>query len=102
MARLVAKGGQPFRISRAALWAFSWGLGAAVGVAAGAWLTVVGEAGAPGIESIDPGTDLFALPAAAFLTVFLAHFAGQWLAAYVRSRRSSAAPETSGDRGDVR
>ena len=98
MPKLVAKGGRPFRAGRTVLWATSWGLGAGLGVAAGAWLTVVGEASAPGIEAIDPGVDLLALPAASFLTVSLAHLAGQWVAALVRGRQTSAARQSPEDR----
>ena len=81
---LLAKGGSPFSWGRAALWATSWGIGAGIGVAAGAWLTVVGEAGAPGVESIDPGSDLFLLPMAVFGAVAVVHLLGQVVAAAVR------------------
>jgi hypothetical protein len=65
--------GHRFRLGRAAVWASSWALGAALGVAAGAYLTVVGQAGAPGVTAIEPGTDLLLLPALAFAAVFVVH-----------------------------
>ena len=101
MVKLVARGGQSYRAGRAVLWAFSWGLGAAIGVAAGAWLTVVGEASAPGIEAIDPGVDLIALPAAAFATVFVIHLFAQAIAALVRGRRLPTAERPSRDAGSA-
>ncbi len=64
-----------FRLGRAVVWASSWALGAALGVAGGAYLTVVGQAGAPGVTAIEPGTDLLLLPALAFATVFVVHLA---------------------------
>ena len=89
MTALRAKGGAPFRWGRAVMWAVSWGVGSALGIGVGAWLTVVGEAGAPGIESIDPGTELLALPVAAFAVVFSVHVLAQVIAAAIRGARAS-------------
>jgi hypothetical protein len=91
MARLVQKGGRPLTAGRAFAMSFAWGLGAAIGVALGAWLTLVGEAGAPGIEGLDTGTDVFVVPLAAFAVVFVAHLGLQVTIAWVRGRRIDAA-----------
>lgn len=88
MARLLAKDGTQLRWGAAIGWALSWGVGAAIGIAAGAWLTVVGEAGAPGVESLDPTSDLVMLPLAALVVVSLVHLAVQAGAAKVRGMRS--------------
>jgi hypothetical protein len=69
------------------LWSLSWGLGAGLGVAAGAWLTVVGQAGAPGVESLDPGSELLALPAIVFGVVFATHLLWQVVLALYRGLR---------------
>jgi len=83
-----------FRMGRAALWAMTWALGAAMGVALGGWLTVVGGVGAPGIEALDLGTDVFLLPALSGLVVFVVHLGGQIIVASLRSR---AVIDSSGD-----
>jgi len=90
MARLVQKGGRPLTAGRAFAMSFAWGLGAAIGVALGAWLTLVGEAGAPGVAGLDTGTDLFTVPLAAFAVVFVAHLAIQVTIAWARGRRADA------------
>ena len=87
MPSLAGMDGHPFRWGRALLWALSWGIGAALGVALGAYLTVVGETGAPGIEGIDPGTDLILLPVITLAVVTAAHLTLQIVRARVRGRR---------------
>lgn len=57
-------------------WALTWGVGVAVGVALGGWLTVVGGAGAPGLEALDTVEDLFVLPAVSGIAVACVHFVG--------------------------
>jgi hypothetical protein len=94
MARLVQKGGRPLTAGRALAMSFAWGLGAAIGVALGAWLTLVGESGAPGVQGLDTGTDLFAIPLAAFAVVFVAHLALQVSIAWARGRRADAVTGT--------
>jgi hypothetical protein len=86
--RLVQKGGRPLTAGRAVAFSAAWGLGAAVGVALGAWLTLVGQAGAPGVEGLDPGTDLVVVPLAAFAIVFVAHLGLQLTVAWMRGRRA--------------
>ena len=86
---LLARGGDPFSWGKALLWASSWGLGTGLGVAGGAWLTVVGESGAPGVEAIDPGSEFVLLPLAALGAVTVIHLATQVLAAWVRGVRQS-------------
>lgn len=93
---LVARGGSTFRLGRSLLWSASWGLGAAIGVALGGWLTLVGGAGAPGIESLDPWTDLAVLPFVAFVAVAAVHLVAQVLFAILRGRRSN--DDGEGDR----
>lgn len=66
---LTDRAGAPFRPSRALWWSFTWALGAALGVALGGWLTLVGGSGAPGAAAIDPLSDLVVLPSVAFLVV---------------------------------
>ncbi|MGV8082475.1 MAG: hypothetical protein AB2L09_02405 [Coriobacteriia bacterium] len=55
---------KPGRGLLALLRAVGWGAGVALGVAAGAWLTVVSGSGTPGTESLDRG-DVVVLPLAA-------------------------------------
>ena len=85
---LVAKGGGSFSVRRALLWSVSWGAGAAIGVALGGWLTLVGGAGAPGAEALDPRIDLILLPLAAFFGVSVIHLGGQMVLAAVRGGRA--------------
>lgn len=93
MARLVQKGGRPLTAGRAFAMSFAWGLGAAIGVALGSWLTLVGQAGAPGVEGLDAGTDLFVVPLVAFAVVFVVHLVLQMTIAWVRGRRAETGPE---------
>lgn len=79
-----------FRLSGAVFWAVSWGLGAAIGVALGGWLTLVGGSGAPGVAGLDPLVDLALLPLGAFGVVALIHLTGQIAAAVVRGRGVAA------------
>ncbi|PKQ29547.1 MAG: hypothetical protein CVT60_04820 [Actinobacteria bacterium HGW-Actinobacteria-10] len=72
------------RLARSIFWALTWGLGVAVGVAAGGWLTVVGGTGAPGAGSLDIVQDVFVLPSAAGGAVFALHLAGQAVIALIR------------------
>jgi len=78
-----------FRTLRAALWAATWGLGVSLGVALGGWLTVIGGAGTPGVESLDLAQDVFVLPLVVGGCVFVVHFTGQVVAAIVRGRRAA-------------
>jgi hypothetical protein len=89
--RLVQKGGRPLTAGRAFAFSAAWGLGAAIGVALGAWLTLVGQAGAPGVEGLEPGTDLIIVPLVAFALVFVVHLAIQLAVALVRGRRMDTA-----------
>ena len=82
----VARDGSPFRAGAAAFWALTWGVGVAAGVALGGWLTLVGGAGAPGVEALEPLADLVVLPAVAGGAVMLVHLLGQLIAAAVRGR----------------
>lgn len=77
-------------VLRGIFWAATWGVGAAIGVALGGWLTVVGGgAGAPGVEALDLTEDLLLLPLLAGGVVFGVHLAGQLLVALVRRARSA-------------
>jgi len=70
-------------------WAATWGLGAAIGVALGGWLTVVGGgAGAPEVASLDLVEDVIVLPLAVGGVVFAIHLVGQLIVAGVRRARS--------------
>ncbi len=73
-------------LPEALFWATSWGLGAAIGVALGGWLTLVGGSGAPGVSGLDPAVDLGLLPLGAFCVVATVHLFGQLVAAVVRGR----------------
>ena len=79
-------------LGSAVFWAATWGIGVAIGVALGGWLTVVGGAGTPGVESLDLVEDVLLLPAAVGLIVFLLHLAGQGVLSVV-ARPSSAWPQ---------
>ncbi len=54
----------------AAEWSATWAVGVAMGVAAGAYLTVVGASGAPGAGALGT-TELVMLPLAAGVLVFV-------------------------------
>lgn len=84
------------RAVRALLWALTWGIGVAIGVALGGWLTVVGGAGAPGVESLDLIEDVVVLPAIAGLAVTVIHLLGQGLVSLVRGARK-ASGNTNGE-----
>lgn len=90
---LVARDGSPFRAGGALFWALTWGVGTAVGVALGGWLTLVGGAGAPGTEALEPLADLVILPAIAGGSVTLVHLMGQLIAAAIRGRRAVSPAE---------
>lgn len=72
------------RIVRSIFWALTWGLGVALGVAAGGWLTVVGGSGAPGTDSLDIMQDVIVLPSIAGGAVVVLHLAGQAATTLVR------------------
>ncbi|MHB9004174.1 MAG: hypothetical protein ACYC6C_08925 [Coriobacteriia bacterium] len=72
------------QLARSVFWAFTWGVGVALGVAAGGWLTVVGGTGAPGADSLDIMQDVVVLPLAAGGAVVALHLAGQAVMALVR------------------
>ncbi len=83
---LLDRHGERFRLAEALFWSASWGLGAALGVALGGWLTLVGGSGAPGAEGLDPVIDLGVLPLGAFAVVTLGHLVGQFIVAALRGR----------------
>lgn len=80
----VSRDGVEFSFARAVLWAAAWGVGAAVGVALGGWLTLVGAAGAPGTAGLDIVSDLVIVPLGAFVVVTGVHLAGQHIVAMLR------------------
>lgn len=82
-------GHRPFNLGSAILWAATWGVGVAIGVALGGWLTVVGGVGTPGPSSLSLAEDVLVLPGLAGGVVFLVHLSGQILVALVRSRRAA-------------
>ncbi len=88
-------------VGRAVFWAATWGVGAAIGVAVGGWLTAVGGAGAPGVESLELAEDLLVLPGLAGLAVFGIHLLGQGLIGLVGSLRSRPRdPDGDHDEGE--
>ena len=88
---------EPLRMAEALVWSVSWGAGAAIGVALGGWLTLVGGSGAPGATGLDPVSDLVVLPAAAFGSVVLVHIVGQLVVAALRGRAVSRSHEKRDD-----
>ena len=83
---LIGHDGERLRPGRALFWSLTWGMGVAVGVAAGGWLTLVGGAGAPGSEALEPISDLVVLPAIGGGVVVFLHLVGQLTAAALRGR----------------
>lgn len=81
---LLTRGGRRLKVGEAVLWSFTWGLGAALGVALGGWLTLVGGSGAPGTAALDPLADLVLLPGGALVLVFGVHLAVTLIAAALR------------------
>jgi len=90
---LIGHEGERLRPGRALFWSLTWGVGVAVGVAAGGWLTLVGGAGAPGSEALQPLSDLVALPALGGGIVMLLHLVGQFTAAALRGRAVARAED---------
>lgn len=80
-----------FSAGRAALWSLTWSVGAGLGVALGAYLTVVGAQAAPGDAKLDL-TELLLLPLAAAALVFAVSFLGR----LVLSFRARPIPEPTG------
>ncbi len=79
-----------FSLKGAAFWAATWGVGMAIGVALGGWLTAVGGTAAPGFESIEFDVDLVLLPVSSGFVVFVLHFIGQLGFHVVRARLGGA------------
>lgn len=75
-------------VMRAIFWAATWGVGAAIGVALGGWLTVVGGAGTPGVESLDLVEDVVVLPLLAGGAVFAVHLIGRLVVTVIGRVRS--------------
>jgi hypothetical protein len=75
-------------VLRGLFWAATWGVGAGIGVALGGWLTAVGGAGAPGVESLNLFEDVVLLPLLAGGAVFFVHLAGQLIVHVIRRTRS--------------
>ncbi len=95
---LVSRDGTRFSWRVAVFWASTWAIGAAIGAAIGGYLTLVSGSGAPGVQDIDPLTDLVVLPLAAFGAVFVTHLGLQTVAAAMRGRRAGA--QSQGDADD--
>jgi len=75
-------------LGSAVFWAATWGVGVAIGVALGGWLTVVGGAGTPGVESLDIIEDVLLLPGIVGFVVFCVHLVGQGLVGIIRRDRA--------------
>ena len=82
----------------AVFWATTWALGVGIGVALGGWLTVVGGAGTPGVESLDLFEDVLLLPGAAAVVVLVVYLVGYSIVGMVRGRH--AASDTHDDEQD--
>ena len=80
---------------RRVFWALTWGVGVAVGVMAGGWLTIVGGSAAPGGETPDLFGDLVVLPAIVGGAVAVLHLLGQLVVVVARRARPA-----DGDGGD--
>lgn len=77
-------------LARALFWAGTWGVGVAIGVALGGWLTVVGSVGAPGAQSLELVEDVLKLPGLAGAATFILHLVGQAVFVAVRARRGAS------------
>lgn len=64
-------------------WSATWAVGAAIGVALGAYLTVQGSAAAPGVSALDM-TELVVLPLVTGVAVFVVSFIARLIASGVR------------------
>jgi hypothetical protein len=84
---------------RGFLWAGAWGVGAGIGVALGAWLTVAGQSGVPG-GTIDTSGELIRLPLLAAGAVFAADLGVQVVIAAVRRRRTAAMTGTPSEHSE--
>lgn len=82
--------GTAITAGRAAVTAGAWGVGVAIGVALGGYLTVTSGSGAPGTAALDTGRDLILVPLLSGLVVFVCVFLGLMLVALVLRSRSSS------------
>jgi len=82
---------------RRLFWALTWGVGVALGVAAGGWLTVAGS-GVVGLDSPDLMTDVVVLPLVVGSLVVVVHFAGSLFWNVVRKSRPSDADSDDHER----
>ena len=71
-------------------WSLTWGVGVALGVAAGGWLTIAGS-GVVGLDSPDLMNDLVVLPLIVGSLVALAYFLGSFVVGLFRKARPSDA-----------
>ncbi|MHB1341610.1 MAG: hypothetical protein ACYC77_07940 [Coriobacteriia bacterium] len=97
---LVRRDGSRWRLVPALGWAATWGVGAALGVALGGYLTLTGGAGTPGAAALDPTTDLLLLPSVAFVAVLAVHVAGSAVSGVFRGRRAASDGGGSEDEGE--
>ena len=88
------------RFVRALFWAATWGVGVAIGVALGGWLTVVGGAGTPGVEALDLTQDVIVLPIIAGSIVFFLHLLVQGVVVLVRRARTPRGPDGDDQDGE--
>ena len=88
------------RFTRALFWAATWGVGVAIGVALGGWLTVVGGAGTPGVEALDLTQDMIVLPVIAGSVVFVLHLLGQGIVTLARRTRAPHEPDSDDQDGE--
>lgn len=76
-------------LGRAAADGAAWGVGVAIGVAVATWVTAAWGTGAPGPASLDPGSDLLAVPVAAGLVVGVVVFAISFIVGRVSASRAA-------------
>ena len=80
----------PITTGGAALTAGTWGLGVAIGVALGGWLTATSGSGAPGAAALDVPRDLVLVPLASGALVFALVFLALILFGLVLRSRATA------------
>ncbi len=61
---------------RVCAWGLTWAVGAGLGVALGAYLTLTSGAGAPGAAAVGTAAEFLTLPAIAALGVFVVYVVG--------------------------
>jgi len=85
---------------KALLSAGTFGIGAALGVAAGGWFAVVSGAGAPGVQALDLRDDVLVIPALSGIVAFVCYLLASAVIGFARDRMRTS-PKSDGREGRI-